>query len=993
VTINLDALGLEQEDKPVGDPARRLADQLIAGKSREELLQLAGAFTRISAKAENKAGTADNEPQTPDELWDYIVHRYGARIARVAVCDDHDTPFDYVCAGFFETYPNIFGIGPRGGGKSWDQALLHELNSHWKPGCESATFGAVEEQAKRVYAAFKTFVNRDEIIGEPKISETNYKPVGDMNYGSKVEVLGGTLAAVNGPHPCSPGDELVLTFDGYKPIAELDSQRDRLASYFPTNKYLTWGTIHGKIKRGLSEVGVHYDSRGYWVAQTATGASGGRGWGGKYDTEAEAVQAIRSHRHDNVKIAFPFSVGKRFYSGPLVIIDTEQGKTRVTPNHVVRAKFLNMELSQKWVVYVMNRGNWWRVGKTRGGRLVNRLNEENADGLWAIGVFDSQDDALHHEAVVQAKHGLTGICFERNSQNGRIITPSVIHDALAGQSSIRSEALLRSMGMDPKTPLVYKKAFNTTGNSRRFVNGIWFDTAAGNLAALSGCVVVPGVPPAFAQGGNKQPCIESVATISSQPFSGMVYSLDIQPYHYYVSGGHVVHNCKSHSDEVEIMRADTWRESRNLAAAKTTPDGRHIKAQNYGTSTMKWKGGRVWQILESFRRAKEKAIERFGDNKELVDDMVTKTTQFYVLTWCIFEVAEQVPNCREVPENDHLPEWEPGLDRADCKCDCHEIVNSTLEAQDENGDPLPRTLASECQGRFYRSRGHRTRDEVIQLFLQNDPRTWRAQQLCRDTESEGLYLPGFSRNRHGLARFGLDTANGPIYSGTDWGFVDEAAVVWIQYLERAIEAIRYDGKTVVLPRGARVAFSELTIARKTATELGQLAIMREIKLANVMSISRVPVRKRWADLQGAGDRRDWAKMGLKSAKYSTRNFDEHVKEWRGLVDADRFYVVIDEDRFTGLGCPALADQMEGWREEDGKESREQPQHVVSGARYCLYGMHDIYNDSGAQSPEQVEVQKMLVTAGAAPVAKPFASQRNSDEHRALAAETGWRARV
>lgn len=309
---------------------------------------------------------------------------------------------------------------------------------------------------------------------------------------------------------------------------------------------------------------------------------------------------------------------------------------------------------------------------------------------------------------------------------------------------------------------------------------------------------------------------------------------------------------------------------------------------------------------------------------------------------------------------------------------CHEIVNGFIpDTKDDNGEPLPRTLESECQGRFYRSRGHRTRAEVIQLFLQNDVRTWRAQQLCRETETEGLYIPNFSRNRHGLARFALDPANGPIYTGTDWGFTDEAAVLWIQYLERAVEAIRYDGKVVVMPRGARVAISEFTVARKTATELGQSAIMREIKLANVLSVSRVQVRKRWADLQGAGDRRDWTKMGLRTARYSTRNFDEHVKEWRGLVDADRFYVVVDDDNFTGMGCPMLCEQLEGWREEDGKESRALPQHVVSAGRYVIYGMHDVYHDSGAQSPEQNEARRIAQHDSAAPAAVPYGNRHGA----------------
>lgn len=663
--INFAALGIddptEQPDdassQTASDLARQLAKQMVEGKSRAELLQLAGAFVKQQAAEEvESVEDDDGMPQTPDELWHYIVKRYGVRIARVSVCEDHDTPFSYICAGFFGWYPNVFGIGPRGGGKSYDQALLHDLNAHWKPGCESATFGAVEGQAKRVYAAFKTFVDMDEIAGKTLMSETNYKAVGDMNYGSKVEILGGTVAAVNSPHPQFP-----------------------------------------------------------------------------------------------------------------------------------------------------------------------------------------------------------------------------------------------------------------------------------------------------------------------------------------------------HSDEVEIMRADTWRESRNLAADKVTPDGRRIRGQNMATSTMKWKGGRVWQILEKFKAAKAKALERHGrapEVKELVDDMITKTAPFYVLIWCLFEVAEQVPNCREAPENAHLPEWEPGMDRSECKCDCDEIVNGQLESLDADGAPMPRTLASVCQGRFYRSRGHRSRGEVIQLFMQNDERTFKAQQLCRETETEGLYVPSFSRNRHGLARFNLNPANGPIYTGTDWGDTDEAAVLWVQYLERPVEALGYDGKIKVLPRGARVIFAEITIPQKTATELGQMAIVREVRLASVLSSRRISVRKRWADLQGAGDRRDWSKLGLKTARYSTRSFDEHVKEMRGLFDADRAFVVVDEDQFTGQGCPFFCEQIEGWRADDkGNESRELPQHVVSAGRYVFYGMHDVYQDSGAQSPEQVQAQKISRGTASAPAAVPYASAHTPSEQSQLEAESGWRAAV
>jgi hypothetical protein len=120
-------------------PGAPLAKQVVTGRSREELLQLAGLVMRQKAAEDGVESVDEPEgmPQTPDELWHYVVKRYGVRIARVSVCSDHDTPFDYICAGFFGWYPNVFGIGPRGGGKVYDQALLHDLNAHWKPGCES----------------------------------------------------------------------------------------------------------------------------------------------------------------------------------------------------------------------------------------------------------------------------------------------------------------------------------------------------------------------------------------------------------------------------------------------------------------------------------------------------------------------------------------------------------------------------------------------------------------------------------------------------------------------------------------------------------------------------------------------------------------------------------------------------------------------------------------------------------------------------------------
>lgn len=602
--INFSAFGIE--DKP---DARAIARKLIEGHSREDMLVLAGAMIAKQAKSV----VSIDAPQTPDELWNYINDTWHIKIARVSVCEDHDAPFDFICAGFFETFPNIFEIGPRGGGKSFKTALLLLLNSRHKPGCESVVFGAVDEQSQKVYDDMKDiFLNgglpegETETAGPPRISQTLFK------IGSKITCFPGTLAKVNGPHP-------------------------------------------------------------------------------------------------------------------------------------------------------------------------------------------------------------------------------------------------------PKV----------------------------------------------------------------------------------------------HSEEVEIMKGPVWKESRNLAADKITTDGR-IKAQNYGTSTMKYKNGRVDKIRKSFLSAKERAKELLGSNapKAQIDDLITKTATFYVFIHCIFEVAEQVPNCRKATVNNDLPEaGTPGLSESECKCDCNRVESGQWD------DGTTRTLDQICAGKFHRSRGHRSRHEVIQLFIQNDRFMWQAQQECREAESEGLYVKAFSLSRHGLSMFPLDPANGPIYTGTDWGFTNQAVVLWVQYLERAVEAISYDGEIKVLPARSRVIFSEIYEPELTATELGQKAIVREAALARHLSIPRIPVRKRWADLQGAGDRKDWRKLGLKTGKYSTRSFEEHVKEVRSMFEFNRAYVLIDKDESEVMGCPNYAEEIESWREENGREV-EVNNHAMSAGRYVFYGMHDIYQDTGSQQDPTGELSKM-----------------------------------
>lgn len=173
-------------------------------------------------------------PQNPDELWDWIDQNLGLQLTRHKVCEDHIAPFDVLCDAYFEeafewphpqfgirTYGGIGSMlvmANRGGSKTFLVALLHFLNSSFKPGYEGVTFGAVEEQSKRCYNHLKpwvTVVKPDPKTGTKRTverdgieysqrSETKWEGIDDR-YGvprsSKVEILSGTKEAVNGPHP------------------------------------------------------------------------------------------------------------------------------------------------------------------------------------------------------------------------------------------------------------------------------------------------------------------------------------------------------------------------------------------------------------------------------------------------------------------------------------------------------------------------------------------------------------------------------------------------------------------------------------------------------------------------------------------------------------------------------------------------------------------------------------------------------------------------
>ena len=211
---------------------------------------------------------------------------------------------------------------------------------------------------------------------------------------------------------------------------------------------------------------------------------------------------------------------------------------------------LNDAFLEKWCVYLMRKGKWWRIGECvtahrpyRSGGVAGRLATEQGDAGWILGIYDTREDALVAEATWQGRYGIPGMTF-RTAQHRSLSNPQLagIHQSTATRVQKRVTRVFSDTGLWREIPLYTRGAFDSRELKKRLLRGI-FATAAGNLLPLSGYVdiAVPREP--FVHRNHKpeynRPDLLR-ASITTEHFEGNVYGLEVPPYRHYVSGGAVV---------------------------------------------------------------------------------------------------------------------------------------------------------------------------------------------------------------------------------------------------------------------------------------------------------------------------------------------------------------------------------------------------------------------------------------------------------------------
>lgn len=306
------------------------------------------------------------------------------------------------------------------------------------------------------------------------------------------------------PFQCQPAGTPVLTASGYRPIEDLDPESDRL---------------------------IAYNTRGGTFVGTGGGVRFRKAW---RDVSSEEL----------IEITFD-----------------DGTKSICTPNHkwVVRTK-----KRDAYATYLMRKGDRWRIGTVqmfaskpspKGGefRLKMRMNQEAADAVWVLRVFDTDREARMYEQVASFRFGIPQVTFRPPSGCKNNLDAEFIDTVFGelGDLSENAAKCLKHHNLEAMFPFCSKADRSKNGSlACRFLQ-------AANL--LPGIHVVPKIlgdfferrkrgslNPRGARSVGREAEWIGISSIRRLPAGTTVrvYSLEVEKHHTYVTtNGIVTGNC------------------------------------------------------------------------------------------------------------------------------------------------------------------------------------------------------------------------------------------------------------------------------------------------------------------------------------------------------------------------------------------------------------------------------------------------------------------
>lgn len=256
-------------------------------------------------------------------------------------------------------------------------------------------------------------------------------------------------------------------------------------------------------------------------------------------------------------------ISRHHVADRMAVVHCGEHITRMTPGHICIVRLGNSWFN-KWFIYLMRRGNDFRIGMVRGRHrsdnggfgLRKRAWIQGADAAWILSAHDTDHDARIAEQLVSHEYHLPQLMFKPSRYHGGMSQEELdVIWAKIGDNEVLARTALEAHGRMLEYPLVER-------TSDQYMIRACQTVRACNL--LDGMEMLPLSGAARTRtpdGGMTTRQVWSPFTVTWEYYEGPVYGLAVEDDASYVADGLVTHNC---IDEVLLIyRADyelsDWR--------------------------------------------------------------------------------------------------------------------------------------------------------------------------------------------------------------------------------------------------------------------------------------------------------------------------------------------------------------------------------------------------------------------------------------------------
>jgi superfamily I DNA/RNA helicase len=211
----------------------------------------------------------------------------------------------------------------------------------------------------------------------------------------------------------------------------------------------------------------------------------------------------------------------------LVDVEHDGTTTSFTQNHKMLVRWGKRDTSLR-CVYLMRKGRDYRIGQcqifNKSGitHLAFRMRQEQADGLWVLFVSSNKEEILIQEQLISLRYRLPQLCFTFRKE----VADSVFRSCNTYTSA---ETCLSDFRLDIAFPLLTDSRIRSQSGGTSI-----FECEACNL--LPDIMLLPKL------GSDHRRTLWVPFKRSRRVYTGLVYGLDVEKYHTYVTDNIVTHN-------------------------------------------------------------------------------------------------------------------------------------------------------------------------------------------------------------------------------------------------------------------------------------------------------------------------------------------------------------------------------------------------------------------------------------------------------------------